>query len=138
MLLTGALLVVTTNTTILKQIVRTLTFKLEKRLKLQVYKVGPIFRHLYGCNSVCLLKPVNPLMLPGRLNLVTISSCFGNTHHLTQTEGRSLHEKLSGESALSRAVYVSFYLNKIKDKQENQVAHTYKLIEAKIFMEATK
>ena len=44
----------------------------------------------------------------------------------------------AGESALSRAVYVSFYLNKIKDKQENKVAHTYKLIEAKIFMEATK
>ena len=118
-----------------------------------------MLRHLYGCNLVCLLKPVNPLRLPGRLNLVTISSCFGNTHHLTQTEGRSLHEKRfqstnrredllrtlnislqgkAGESALSRAVYVSFYLNKIKDKQENQVAHSYALIEAKIFMEATK
>ena len=46
----------------------------------------------------------------------------------------------AGERALSRAVYViMFFSNKIKDKQENQVAHTtYKLIEAKIFMEATK
>ena len=114
---------------------------------------------MYGYNSICLLKPINPLRLPGRLRLVTISSCFGNTHHLTQTEGNSLHEKRfqptngredllrtlntslqgkAGESALSRAVYDSFYLNKIKDKQENQAAHTYKLIEAKIFMEATK
>ena len=117
-----------------------------------------MLRHLYGYNSVCLLKAVNPLRLRGRLNLVTSSSCFGNTHHLTQTEGRSVNEKhfqstnrredllrtlntsLQGkaaESALSRAVYVSFYLNKIKDKQENQVPHTYKLIEAKIFMEET-
>ena len=126
---------------------------------MKVYKVGLLLRHLYGYNSVCLFKPVNPLRLPGRLNLVTISSCFGNTHYLTQTEGRSVDEKRfqstngredllrtlnislqgkAGESALSRAVYVSFYLNKIKDKQENQVAHTYKLIEAKFFMKATK
>ena len=132
---------------------------MEKRLKLKGYKVGPFLRHFYGYHSVSLLKPVNPLRLPGRLNLVRINSCFGNTHHLTQTEGRSLHEKYfqstnrredllralntslqgkAGESALSRAVYVSFYLNKIKNKQQNQVAHTYKLIEAKIFMEATK
>ena len=42
------------------------------------------------------------------------------------------------EEPLSRAVYLSFYLSKIKDKQEKQVTHTYELIEAKIFMEATK
>ena len=29
-------------------------------------------------------------------------------------------------------------LNKVKDKQKMQVTHTYNLIEAKIFMEATK
>ena len=32
----------------------------------------------------------------------------------------------------------SFYSNKVKDKQEKQVNHTYFLIEAKIFMEAKK
>ena len=112
---------------------------------MKVDEVGLLLRHLYGYNLVCLLKPINPLRLPGRLNLVMISSCFANTHHLTQTEGRTLHEKRfqstnkredllrtlntspqgkAGESGLSRAVYVSFYLSKIKDKQENQVAHT--------------
>ena len=34
--------------------------------------------------------------------------------------------------------YVTFYSNKDKDKQEKQVTHTYNLIEAKIFKEATK
>ena len=37
---------------------------------------------------------------------------------------------------MSRAVYVRFYSNKVKDKQEQQVMHTYNLIEAKSFMEA--
>ena len=43
-----------------------------------------------------------------------------------------------GEEPLSRAVYVPFYSNKVKDKQEKQVNHTYDLIEAKIFRAATK
>ena len=38
----------------------------------------------------------------------------------------------------SRAVYVRFCSNKLKDKQEKQVTHTYHLIEAKSFMEDTK
>ena len=75
-----------------KQILRTL-FESERWLKLRVDKVGLLLRHLYGYNSLCFLKSVNLLRLPGRLNLVTISSCFKNTHHLTQTEGRSLDEK---------------------------------------------
>ena len=44
----------------------------------------------------------------------------------------------AAEEPLSRAVYVRFHLNKVKDKQEKQVTHTYNLIEAKGFMEATK
>ena len=44
----------------------------------------------------------------------------------------------AGEEPFSRAVYVPFYSNKVKDKQEMQVTHTYALIEAKIFMEAKK
>ena len=39
---------------------------------------------------------------------------------------------------LSWAAYVPFYLNKVNDKQEKQVTHTYNLIKAKIFMKATK
>ena len=35
-------------------------------------------------------------------------------------------------------VYVRFYSNKVKDKQEKQVSHTYNLIEAKGFIEPTK
>ena len=116
-----------------KQIVRNLTFELERRLKLRVYKVGPFLRHLYGYNSVCLLQPVNPLRLPERFNLVTISSCFGNTHHLTEAFMRS-----ASSQRIEERICYALYLSKIKDKQENQVAHTYKLIEAKIFMEATK
>ena len=42
------------------------------------------------------------------------------------------------EEPLSKAVYVRFYLNKGKDKQENQVTHTYALIQAKSFMGVTK
>ena len=75
-----------------KQIVSTLTFELERRLKVKVDEVGLLLRHLYGYNSVCFLKQATPLRLPGRLNLVTFSCCFENTRHLTQTKGRSLDE----------------------------------------------
>ena len=44
----------------------------------------------------------------------------------------------AGEEPLYSAVYVPFYSNKVKDKHEKQVNHTYTLIEAKIFMTATK
>ena len=42
------------------------------------------------------------------------------------------------EEPLSRAVYARFFSNKVKDKQEKQVTHTYKLSKAKGFMKATK
>ena len=48
MLLTGALLVLTTNTIFLKKSVRTLAFELGRRLKLKVDEVGLFVRHLYG------------------------------------------------------------------------------------------
>ena len=41
-------------------------------------------------------------------------------------------------SSSFRDVYVPFYSNKVKDKEEKQVTHTYPLIKAKGFMEATK
>ena len=44
----------------------------------------------------------------------------------------------AAEEPLSKAVYVRFYSSKAKGKQEKQVTHTYKLIEAKRLMEATK
>ena len=69
-----------------------LTFEFEKWLKVKVDEVGLLLRHLYGYNSVCFLKPVAPLRLPGRLNLVRIGCCFENTRHLTQTKGRSLDQ----------------------------------------------
>ena len=51
----------------------------------------------------------------------------------------TLHIKgKNAEDSLLRAVYSRFYSNKVKDKQEKQVTHTYNLIEAKGFMEATK
>ena len=75
-----------------KQIVSTLAFELERRLKVKVDEVELLLRHLYGYNSVCFLKPATPLRLPGRLNLVRISCCFENTRHLTQTKGRCLDE----------------------------------------------
>ena len=43
-----------------------------------------------------------------------------------------------GKEPLSRAAYVPFYLNKVKDQQEMQATHTYNLIKGKIFMEAKK
>ena len=52
---------------------------------------------------------------------------------------RILHLKgKAAEEPLSKAVYVRFYANKVKDKQEKQVTHTYPLIDTKRFMEATK
>ena len=59
---------------------------------MKIDDVGLLLRHLYGYDSVCFLKPVTPLKLPGRLNLVRISCCFENTRHLTQTKGRSLNK----------------------------------------------
>ena len=51
----------------------------------------------------------------------------------------TLHLKgKAAEEFLSRAVYVRSYANKVKDEQEKQVTHTYPLIQAKRFMEATK
>ena len=51
-----------------KQILSTLIFELERRLKLKVDEVGLLLRHLYGYNSVSILKPATPLRLPGRWN----------------------------------------------------------------------
>ena len=56
---------------------------------MKVDEVELLLRHLYGYNSVGFLKPVNPLRLQGRLNLVRISCRFENTRHLTQTKARS-------------------------------------------------
>ena len=55
--------------------------------------------------------------------------CGSEAHHL---KGKA------GEKTLSGAVYVCFYSNKVKGKQEKQVTHTYALIEGKIFMVTTK
>ena len=68
MLLTGALLLVTTNTTNSKQILSTLTFELDRRLKLKVDEVGLLLRHLNGYNLVCFLKPATALRLPARFD----------------------------------------------------------------------
>ena len=76
-----------------KQIVSTLSFELERRLKLKVDDVGVLIRHLYLGNSVCFSKLATPSKLQGRLNLVRIICCFKNTRHLTQTKGKSLDEK---------------------------------------------
>ena len=54
---------------------------------------------------------------------------MGNPSNMKGLKGKAAEEPLSS------AVYVRFYLSKIKDKQEKQVTHTYKLIEAKRFME---
>ena len=75
-----------------KQIVRTLTIELDRRLKLKVHEVGLLLRHLYGYNSVCFLKQATPLRLVGRSNIVRISCSFENTRQFTQTKGRSLDE----------------------------------------------
>ena len=75
-----------------KQMVSTLTVELERPLKVKFDDIGLLLQHFYGYNSVSFLKPVIPLKLPGRLNLVTFSCCFENTRHLTQTKGRSLDE----------------------------------------------
>ena len=68
MLLTGALLFVTKNTIFLKKSFFSLTFDLERRLKLKVDEVGLLLRHLYAYNSVSILKPATPLRLQGRWN----------------------------------------------------------------------
>ena len=93
MLLTGFLLVVTTKPQNPKGIVSTLSFELERRLKLKVHDVGVLIRHSYWGNSVCLLKPATLSRLQRRLNLVGINCCFKSTRHLTQTKGKSLDEK---------------------------------------------
>ena len=56
-----------------KQIVGTLTFELERQLKVNVDEVSLLLRHLYGYNSVYFLKPATPLRLPRRLNIVRIT-----------------------------------------------------------------
>ena len=43
---------------------------------MKVEEVGLLLRHLYGYKSVCFLEEANPLRLPGRFNIVTISCCF--------------------------------------------------------------
>ena len=52
-----------------KQFVSTLTIELERQLTLKVDEAGLLLRHLYGYNSVCIVKPATPLRIPGRLNL---------------------------------------------------------------------
>ena len=56
-----------------------------------------------------------------------INYCVLETLHL---KGKAAKEPLH------RAVYVRFYTNKVKHKQEKEVTHTYNLIEVKGFMEA--
>ena len=51
-----------------EQIVSSLTFELDRRLKLKVDYVGLFLSVLYGYNSVSFLKPATPLKLPTRLN----------------------------------------------------------------------
>ena len=68
MLLTGALLVLTTNSIFLKKIVPTLIFELEIKLKPKVDEIGLLPRNLYGYNLVSILTPATPLKLPGRWN----------------------------------------------------------------------
>ena len=43
---------------------------------MKVHEVRLLLRHLNGYNSVCFIKAVTPLRLPGRLNIVMISCCF--------------------------------------------------------------
>ena len=130
------------------------TFELERRLKMKVDEVGLLLLHLYEYNSVCFLKPATPLRFSGRWNgrLFLVLKTHAIWHKPKEKafplkEGRRgyiAHSKhftfkvTAGEEQVSRAVYVPFYSNKIKDKQEKQLTHTYRLIEAKIFMEATK
>ena len=49
-----------------KQMVSTVAFVLERRLKLKVYEVQLSLRHFFGYNSAWFLKPATPLRLPGR------------------------------------------------------------------------
>ena len=57
---------------------------------------------------------------------------IAHSKHFTHLQGKAV------EKPVSRAAYVAFYLTKGNDKQEKQVTHTYNLIGAKIFIEATK
>ena len=74
-----------------KQFLITLTFELERRSKpnSKVDEIKHFLSHLYGYNSVCLLKPATRLGSPVRLNL-GLALALKNTRHLTQTKGRSL------------------------------------------------
>ena len=52
---------------------------------------------------------------------------------------KTLHlQGKAGVESLSRAVYFPFHSNKVKDKQEKKVTHTYALRDAKFFIEARK
>ena len=144
-----------------QQIVSTLSFELERRSKPKNDEVGILLQHLYGYNSVCFLKPATLSTLQGRLNLVRIDCCFKNTRHfkqikqisLNQSQALLLKERRRGFIAHSKhfaykvklmrspylgLFYVTFYSNKVKAEQKKQVTHTYTLIEAKVFMQATK
>ena len=79
MLLTGSLLAVSTKPQNPKGIVSTLSFELERRLKLKVDDVGALIRHSHWGNSLCFSKATTPSKLQGRLNLVMINCCFKNT-----------------------------------------------------------
>ena len=105
-----------------------------RRLKLKVDENGLFLRPLYGYNSVsiCTLKPKEEqasITSASTQRMYERIYCALSTLHL---QGKA------GEEPLSQAAYVPFYLNQVKDQQEKQVTHTYHLIEAKIFMEATK
>ena len=52
----------------MEQRVRTLTFELNRRLKLKVDEVGLLLQHLSGYNLFCFLKQATLLKLPARLN----------------------------------------------------------------------
>ena len=51
-----------------EKIIRTLTFELERRLKLKADEVGLLLQQLYGYNLVSMLKTATPLTLTGRWN----------------------------------------------------------------------
>ena len=116
---------------------------------------------MFGYNSVCLIKTSAPLRLTRTIELSEDKSlllkqtpfdtnqrkkprwaCSVSTKSMDERIYcgiQALHFKgKAGEITLSGAVYVCFYSNKVKGKQEKQVTHTYPLIKAKSFMEATK
>ena len=85
---------------------------------------------------------LNPLIRSIGALMTLIDSTLSNARRFYSSMGNPLDIKgLKGEAVeepLSRAVYVRFYSSKVSDKQEKQVTHTYKLIEAKRFMETTE